>query len=134
MLRRPPKSTRTDTLFPYTTLCLSQHCRGLAGAREQFLQGVWRGIDGAMEVGARRPPKLVQSQKAGLVAVDRSEWRRAGVAERPELLPQRLVVGTCPVGISFRIDEVEELDRKRACSGRPHHVAAMDPAIGRAHV
>src|SRR3546814_14806297 len=23
MLRRPPRSTRTDTLFPYTTLCLS---------------------------------------------------------------------------------------------------------------
>src|SRR3546814_14240318 len=103
MIRRPPRSTRTDTLFPYTTL--------------------FRSIDGAMEVGARRPPKLVQSQKAGLVAVDRSEWRRAGVAERPELLPQRLVVGTCPVGISFRIDEVEELDRQRACR-----------EIGRAHV
>src|SRR3546814_12696322 len=82
-----------------------------------------------MEVGARRPPKLVQSQKAGLVAVDRSEWRRAGVAERPELLPQRLVVGTCPVGISFRIDEVEELDRQRACRGRPHLVAGLEPGI-----
>src|SRR3546814_10955314 len=23
MIRRPPRSTRTDTLFPYTTLCLS---------------------------------------------------------------------------------------------------------------
>src|SRR3546814_11429869 len=82
-----------------------------------------------MEVGARRPPKLVQSQKAGLVAVDRSEWRRAGVAERPELLPQRLVVGTCPVGISFRIDEVEELDRPRAGRGRPHPLAGMEPGL-----
>src|SRR3546814_18193111 len=26
MLRRPPRSTRTDTLFPYTTLCRS-YCR-----------------------------------------------------------------------------------------------------------
>src|SRR3546814_9086262 len=25
MVRRPPRSTRTDTLFPYTTLCRSQH-------------------------------------------------------------------------------------------------------------
>src|SRR3546814_10011526 len=25
MLRRPPRSTRTDTLFPYTTLFRSQH-------------------------------------------------------------------------------------------------------------
>src|SRR3546814_19403003 len=26
MVRRPPRSTRTDTLFPYTTLCRSQRC------------------------------------------------------------------------------------------------------------
>src|SRR3546814_3308999 len=25
MLRRPPRSTRTDTRFPYTTLCRSSH-------------------------------------------------------------------------------------------------------------
>src|SRR3546814_10929194 len=28
MIRRPPRSTRTDTLFPYTTLFRSAHCRG----------------------------------------------------------------------------------------------------------
>src|SRR3546814_8386986 len=29
MIRRPPRSTRTDTLFPYTTLCRSdRHRRG----------------------------------------------------------------------------------------------------------
>src|SRR3546814_2954779 len=27
MIRRPPRSTRTDTLFPYTTLFRSAHCR-----------------------------------------------------------------------------------------------------------
>src|SRR3546814_19427522 len=26
MIRRPPRSTRTDTLFPYTTLFLSERC------------------------------------------------------------------------------------------------------------
>src|SRR3546814_2452120 len=26
MIRRPPRSTRTDTLFPYTTLFRSVHC------------------------------------------------------------------------------------------------------------
>src|SRR3546814_8452083 len=31
MIRRPPRSTRTDTLFPYTTLFRSQHRR--AGAQ-----------------------------------------------------------------------------------------------------
>src|SRR3546814_1200938 len=29
MLRRPPRSTRTDTLFPYTTLFRSQVLRGM---------------------------------------------------------------------------------------------------------
>src|SRR3546814_19082631 len=27
MIRRPPRSTRTDTLFPYTTLCRSAYFR-----------------------------------------------------------------------------------------------------------
>src|SRR3546814_4006058 len=35
MIRRPPRSTRTDTLFPYTTLFRSQewltHCYGAVG-------------------------------------------------------------------------------------------------------
>src|SRR3546814_14763940 len=30
MIRRPPRSTRTDTLFPYTTLFRSSRPRGLA--------------------------------------------------------------------------------------------------------
>src|SRR3546814_5139588 len=38
MIRRPPRSTRTDTLFPYTTLFRSQHpalVAGVATAPEQ---------------------------------------------------------------------------------------------------
>src|SRR3546814_14751515 len=31
MIRRPPRSTRTDTLFPYTTLFRSPHTRLAAG-------------------------------------------------------------------------------------------------------
>src|SRR3546814_19640017 len=33
MIRRPPRSTRTDTLFPYTTLFRSQPCRLLPLSR-----------------------------------------------------------------------------------------------------
>src|SRR3546814_1535794 len=32
MIRRPPRSTRTDTLFPYTTLFRSPSARGLSAA------------------------------------------------------------------------------------------------------
>src|SRR3546814_10465975 len=43
MSRRPPRSTRTDTLFPYTTLFRSgpDHAAGLA----QLAQHAARGID-----------------------------------------------------------------------------------------
>src|SRR3546814_21122276 len=34
MSRRPPRSTRTDTLFPYTTLFRSRRGFGLFGGRE----------------------------------------------------------------------------------------------------
>src|SRR3546814_5340954 len=35
MIRRPPRSTRTDTLFPYTTLFRSEElAEGVAAARE----------------------------------------------------------------------------------------------------
>src|SRR3546814_5516422 len=35
MLPRPPRSTRTDTLFPYTTLFRSDDCRGKCLARKR---------------------------------------------------------------------------------------------------
>src|SRR3546814_17701025 len=38
MIRRPPRSTRTDTLFPYTTLFRSQSARAF-----------WAYVDGACE-------------------------------------------------------------------------------------
>src|SRR3546814_5962890 len=59
MIRRPPRSTRTDTLFPYTTLFRSPDRRGaghhsVAGSRRAGVQGhgrlvpddLFHGIDG----------------------------------------------------------------------------------------
>src|SRR3546814_10745387 len=42
MIRRPPRSTRTDTLFPYTTLFRADEGRGprLAPCRRADLKGV----------------------------------------------------------------------------------------------
>src|SRR3546814_6815822 len=38
MLRRPPISTRTDTLFPYTTLCRSEHVVAFEPSRDAGVQ------------------------------------------------------------------------------------------------
>src|SRR3546814_13253276 len=40
MLRRPPRSTRTDTLFPYTTLFRSDLCSFVEEVREQVAREV----------------------------------------------------------------------------------------------
>src|SRR3546814_2143068 len=42
MIRRPPRSTRTDTLFPYTTLCRSVDLR--RGLRHVVAHGVELGV------------------------------------------------------------------------------------------
>src|SRR3546814_17126882 len=44
MLRRPPISTRPDTLFPYTSLFRSEEC--FMGFTDQWLEGI--DIDGAL--------------------------------------------------------------------------------------
>src|SRR3546814_3628675 len=43
MIRRPPRSTRTDTLFPYTTLVRSHGRHGRNGAAIAFR--LWHGPD-----------------------------------------------------------------------------------------
>src|SRR3546814_6150816 len=63
MVRRHPISTRTATLFPYTTLCRSDGFVGLQGAAEHFLAGA----DGALDVLARNLRTLRQR---GLQAVE----------------------------------------------------------------
>src|SRR3546814_17558383 len=50
MIRRPPRSTRTDTLFPYTTLFRSQGCREFVGDQP--------GTRGEPAVGNREQPPL----------------------------------------------------------------------------
>src|SRR3546814_8787471 len=69
MIRRPPRSTRTDTLFPYTTLFRSDGGgdarNDLVGARQQarlgrlLPVGIWR----AEPAGARSLPRDRRSEE-----------------------------------------------------------------------
>src|SRR3546814_4468771 len=49
MIRRPPRSTRTDTLFPYTTLFRSQDTGGAIKGANRF-DTFWGGGDQARAI------------------------------------------------------------------------------------
>src|SRR3546814_1213983 len=54
MIRRPPRSTRTDTLFPYTTLFRSRPLDFAAVTDHSDFLGDWRllcQVDGALPIG-----------------------------------------------------------------------------------
>src|SRR3546814_10044508 len=74
MIRRPPRSTRTDTLFPYTTLFRSQAslCRLLSGRHAAHRTFAHRGADRCRDGRLhRRAPDALVCQ--GARAVARSE-------------------------------------------------------------
>src|SRR3546814_13736117 len=78
MLRRPPRSTRTDTLFPYTTLVRSMDDAGpgdAADARKPARAMVEQGVDQrAIQIAAGRvdhqPRRLVNHQKVAILEHD----------------------------------------------------------------
>src|SRR3546814_18719686 len=57
MIRRPPRSTRTDTLFPYTTLFRSNPAKCLRGhiPGHQLAAGVAHMLPGALRAVPDRP-------------------------------------------------------------------------------
>src|SRR3546814_8764243 len=82
MIRRPPRSTRTDTLFPYTTLfrLLQQHQRGDAVQRiEQEMRIELIAQHGELRAGRLifQPQQLVRLLLHRQVEVDRIIKRRS---------------------------------------------------------
>src|SRR3546814_12516053 len=85
MIRRPPRSTRTDTLFPYTTLFRSVH----RAQREELER---RDEPPRHQVGSHRQPELLFDLQPGLkeralvlfvVQQTRERRNRAAGARRP---------------------------------------------------
>src|SRR3546814_15741645 len=64
MIRRPPRSTRTDTLFPYTTLFRSPSLRRRFQTYDNGLQGGCRGPQG------NRTNQTILKTRKGVMKVD----------------------------------------------------------------
>src|SRR3546814_9463294 len=67
MIRRPPRTTRTDTLFPYTTLFRSaadarRHRRRAAGARDHRMGRLCRPLRGE-PLGRGAPARLGRTHR-----------------------------------------------------------------------
>src|SRR3546814_12248004 len=97
MIRRPPSSTRTDTLFPYTTLFRSFELGRIEGAlARQFLPAIIvgrepRADDRIAEFGLRQIPHLFAAEalvgaQRQLDRVGKAEILVDTVGERAEIL------------------------------------------------
>src|SRR3546814_3119762 len=70
MIRRPPRSTRTDTLFPYTTLFRSHVAReGAKGQEEALQRGCGKSV---LAVHGRLPQRFLVAALDG-APLDRGE-------------------------------------------------------------
>src|SRR3546814_20262065 len=105
MIRRPPRSTRTDTLFPYTTLCRSVRS---GGAKQAAIQsdGAYRVRPGSYgrETAGRIPRNI---QKFAMSAADMNKAYRE-YCERHGLVRHG---ASMPVGLAkFIIEFLAEKD------------------------
>src|SRR3546814_15280304 len=91
MIRRPPRSTRTDTLFPYTTLFRSESTREVVFGRAKTATScsdcIHCGADSADfeidEVGIRHNVVDVCHENGGIVRTITDEMVAAVVGKRP---------------------------------------------------
>src|SRR3546814_12027651 len=105
MIRRPPRSTRTDTLFPYTTLFRSG--QGIAAG---VVAEPRRGDHRAVADGAGHRQGKAEAGGAGEVARQRGDAHRTALAVPPGLSAARGQRQVDPKGgvsgksVSVRVD------------------------------
>src|SRR3546814_6082341 len=75
MIRRPPRSTRTDTLFPYTTLFLSI----AAIAISPVLGGTPKSVDEAAAMAVKGVRQVVKTDESVAVVADHMGAAKKGL-------------------------------------------------------
>src|SRR3546814_1776494 len=90
MILRPPRSTRTDTLFPYTTLFRSEHALRLLLPGQEAARAERRGRHRDRRHGAARAPRRdgPAQRRAHLRPADLHRWPPHRRLRRP-LRPRR---------------------------------------------
>src|SRR3546814_8637617 len=124
MIRRPPRSTRTDTLFPYTTLF-----RSAIRHKNEAHSVVVRSTVAPRTTEERVAPKLEaivgREIGNGLGLCFNPEFLREGAAVRDFFAPPFTIVGKVGPG---NCAAVEALDRKSTRLNSSHKCATRMPA------
>src|SRR3546814_19699412 len=97
MLRRPPRSTRTDTLFPYTTLFRSIRLRKAAADAEDHvgvLQELVHRLRHRPAAGAERQRMVLR--KGALAFQAGAHWDREQFRQLLQLRPRLRVMNALP--------------------------------------
>src|SRR3546814_14856765 len=95
MIRRPPRSTRTDTLFPYTTLFRSRRRRGPRRARGVEIADI--GIDRRADIGGAAAFLF-----ARCIIGDQADRQRVGRFEQ-QLAAKEIAVAVVDVAVVVHI-------------------------------
>src|SRR3546814_6389535 len=131
MTRRTPRSTRTDTLFPYTTLFRSLPKTQGESQHQQRAEGK-----------ARQSSELKEAATKAAFCIGRilrHECRRAAIfAAGRESLDQAEHYEECGSPKSDAVERRDKADRQRRAGHQQYreckHGFSSEPEIGRAHV
>src|SRR3546814_2482289 len=96
MIRRPPRSTRTDTLFPYTTLFRSGRRALLAREPRRLRRDQHDGA--SLHDGAGAPPAEAAPLRLCLVLLGLRRQQGVAVLDRPAGRPPGLALGSDQAG------------------------------------
>src|SRR3546814_2463667 len=127
MLRRPPRSTRTDTLFPYTTLFRSCERRIEQPVRWQIVRERLNAFDFAqMNPGTVEIMDLTGQGWFLLLPPERSSYRHLAVDGREkEPIKQILVRTFIEDGWLIRCQSPRLRDRKSTSQNSSHKCASL---------
>src|SRR3546814_11295978 len=112
MIRRPPRSTRTDTLFPYTTLFRSR-----ARSREQHRPLERGGVIAPEDRGGGRRTPVGKAHLLGAGALD-LDRRRAERADQVAQAARELVRDALERGKGIAALRLAQQQRRLAVRGR----------------